>query len=40
LAEILARYPAESVVYRATVASADELRAAVKLIEDLITGRR
>lgn len=39
LAEILARYPAGSVVHRATVASADELRAAVELIEGLI-GRR
>ena len=39
LADILARYPPESVVHRATVASAEELRAAVKLVEDLIGGR-
>jgi hypothetical protein len=38
LAEILARYPADSVVHRATVASAEDLRAAVRLIDDLIGG--
>jgi hypothetical protein len=38
LAEILARHPPDSVVHRATVASAEELRAAVRLIDDLISG--
>jgi hypothetical protein len=38
LAEILARYPPDSVVHRATVASAEDLRAAVRLIDDLIGG--
>ena len=36
LADILARYPPESVVHQATVASAEELRAAVRLVDDLI----
>ena len=35
LAEILARYPPDSIVHRATAASANELRAAVTLIEHL-----
>jgi hypothetical protein len=38
LGEILARYPPDSVVHRATVASAEELRTAVRLIDDLIGG--
>jgi hypothetical protein len=35
IAEILARYPPDSIMHRATADSADELRAAVKMIEDL-----
>lgn len=39
LAEILARYPPESVVRRSTAASVEALRPAVNLIVGLIGGR-